>query len=668
MAEEKNKKKKSAGSKFLIFVLELVLSFIIAYVATSYLAFKEIILSVDVLFQPYFFPILGLLALAFVLLILSKALKPSSGSGDASVKYKGDKKKYYDTEWLSTKALETESKYMYHLFQDLGKTSDIGIPIRAEYSNNKLHINMYESIHTLVIGSTGSGKTTQIINPYVQIMSSLKHKPCLVIADPKGEIYRDNITHLNNNGYRTLVFDLIEPFKSTCWNPLARPYNMYKRAQTLESEIKVHRNEDPRQSKLQLAANEYYQEWYELDGIAFPNMDMVRRKMLSLKQTLETEALEELKEISSVICPIEDKNSPIWESGARDLINGILLAMLEDTMIPDTGMTEAKFNFYNMAQVANFKDNDPYNPFKTLGDYFAGRDKFSGAPQLANQVLSNAGDTKRSYMGIVADRMGLFADMGVCFATHKNEMTLENFVEKPTVLFIKVPDHKLNRHPLACMFISQLYKILVDIANTYGGKLPRQVHFLLDEFANIPKIPSFETIITVARGRNIYFTLILQSYVQLAIKYDQNIAATIEDNCNIHIYLASNDMDTKKKFSEKCGHTTVESESKSSSKGKGDDSKSSNTSVTIEQRPLIYPEELDSLKEGINIVKILKQPPLKAEFTRYYKVPLYNSKQVTDEYKEPGVLDVRAIYFDILERNKNILKKDTRSNLDFDLI
>ena len=76
-----------------------------------------------------------------------------------------------------------------------------------------------------------------------------------------------------------------------------------------------------------------------------------------------------------------------------------------------------------------------------------------------------------------------------------------------------------------------LYKILVDVANKRGGALARDVYFLLDEFANMPKIENFETIITVARSRRMYFTLILQSYAHLTIKYGQDVGATIEDNC-----------------------------------------------------------------------------------------------------------------------------------------
>lgn len=60
----------------------------------------------------------------------------------------------------------------------------------------------------------------------------------------------------------------------------------------------------------------------------------------------------------------------------------------------------------------------------------------------------------------------------------------------------------------------------------------------------------------------------LQSYQQLAIKYDEKVAATIKDNCNIHVYIGSNDPATQEDFSKRCGNITVETESTTTSKGK----------------------------------------------------------------------------------------------------
>ena len=596
--------------------------------------------------------------LVFVLILSGTKFKFGDSGSSAKVVNKGGMKKFYDTNWLSEDELKTNPAFKFHYYEDLHKSDNIGIPIRAELKNNKLHVNMYKSIHTMVVGTTGSGKSTQFINPTIQILSESHARPCMVITDPKGEMYDNHSEKLRKNGYRVMVFDLKEPFQSTRWNPLTRAYDLNQRAINLDKEVVVHHNDDPRDFSLKCTSSTYYNEWYEFDGYAFADSQSLKSHQAAVKQTLTTEAFEELKDIASVLCPIEGQD-PIWDRGARDLVQGVLLAMLEDSEDPELGMTSEKFNFFNMAQICNMKDNDAYNQTKSLTEYFQGRDQLSQATQLANQVLANADKTKMSYMGIVSNRMGLFTDMGVCYATSSNEMNLKTFCDEPSVIFIKIPDEKTTRHPIATMFISQMYKILVEVANKRGGALPRDVYFLMDEFANMPKIENFETIITVARSRRIYFTLILQSYAQLNIKYGQDIGATIKDNCNIHVFIASNDRTTLEEFSKRCGNITVETETTSVSKGKDEGSSSKSIGVQQDTRPLIYPDELASLKpnSGECIVSILQQNPIKSVFTPSYKCSVYDMTPAPPSDALPNQLDKEAIYYDIRKRNEIVLKR-----------
>ena len=431
------------------------------------------------------------------------------------------------------------------------------------------------------------------------------------------------------------------------------------RNKDINREVKVHHNDDPRDFSLKCVSQVYYGEWYEFDGYAFADIQTLQSHQASLKQILKTEAFEDLKDIASVLCPVVSNNDPIWERGAKDLVLGTMLAMLEDSENPELGMTKDKFNFYNLSKILNLKDSDGANSLKSLQDYFKGRDQLSSAVQLANQVITNAEKTTKSYMGIVTDRMGLFSDMGICFATSTNEMDLKTFADQPTAIFIKIPDEKTTRHPIATMFVSQLYKILVDVANKRGGALPREVYFILDEFGNMPKIENFETIITVARSRRIYFTLILQSYAQLTIKYGQDISATVKDNCNIHIFIASNDQNTLEEFSKRCGNISVETETTSVSKGESKDDKGSKSvNVQLDTRPLIYPAELASLKpnSGECIVSILQRNPIRSIFTPSYKCSVYSMEKAPANNALPQQLDEQTLYYDIRKRNQKVLK------------
>jgi len=672
MADKEEKDSKKSGGSFkkafgaLFFgLLGIIVG---AYLVASYFATGKISLDVMALttnqsFTNIFMIIVGIGAVFLLIAISNHKFKKDDGK--AKVETKGGIKKFYDTNWITIDELKNNKDFKFHYYEDLHKSDNVGIPIRAELVNNKLQVNMYKPIHTLVIGTTGAGKTTQFINPTMQILSESHAKPCLVITDPKGEIYDLHSEKLRKNGYRVMTFDLKEPFQSTRWNPLTRAYELNERAMNLNREVVVHHNDDPRDFSLKCVSQVYYGEWYEFDGFAFADVQTLQSHQASLKQILKTEAFEEIKDIASVLCPIESSQDPIWDRGARDLVQGILLAMLEDSEDPSLGMTAEKFNFYNLSQIAGLKDNDAYNPFKSLTEYFQGRDIHSQAAQLANQVLTNADKTKMSYMGIVSNRMGLFTDMGVCYATSVNEMDLKTFADQPTAIFIKIPDEKTTRHPIATMFVSQLYKILVDVANKRGGALPRDVYFLLDEFGNMPKIENFETIITVARSRRIYFTLILQSYAQLTIKYGQEVGATVKDNCNIHIFIASNDDGTKEEFSKRCGNISVETETTSISKGGEEGAKSSSSvNVQLDTRPLIYPAELGSLKpnSGECIVSILQRNPIRSIFTPSYMCSVYDMSPAPANNSLPQKLDEQAIYYDIRLRNQKILKKPGSNN------
>ena len=81
--------------------------------------------------------------------------------------------------------------------------------------------------HTYVIGATGSGKTTTLVDP--QVYSLAKHKESMVITDPKGEIYKQHSNLLRARGYNIIILNFREPQKGNCWNPLALPYQLYKK-------------------------------------------------------------------------------------------------------------------------------------------------------------------------------------------------------------------------------------------------------------------------------------------------------------------------------------------------------------------------------------------------------------------------------------------------------
>ena len=109
------------------------------------------------------------------------------------------------------------------------------------------------------------------------------------------------------------------------------------------------------------------------------------------------------------------------------------------------------------------------------------------------------------------------------------------------------PDEKKRYNPITAMMIESAYKTLVYEANQLEDSvLEKRVHFILDEFGNMAKIPNFDGKMTVARSRNILFHLYLQGYEQMNEKYGDHIAHIIRSNCNLWYFISSADHDVCK--------------------------------------------------------------------------------------------------------------------------
>lgn len=83
-----------------------------------------------------------------------------------------------------------------------------------------------------------------------------------------------------------------------------------------------------------------------------------------------------------------------------------------------------------------------------------------------------------------------------------------------------------------------------------SGALKYKVNWILDEFGNIATMPSFSSMITAARSRNMRYYMFVQSLNQIENKYEdyKNIIA----NCS-KIFLHSNESDTLNQISDLLG-------------------------------------------------------------------------------------------------------------------
>lgn len=552
----------------------------------------------------------------------------------------------------------------YDFEKDLPKSKKDGIPVYALFEKGKLKVNLASPMHGLIIGSTGSGKTTTFINPMIQILGRSAAGSSMIVTDPKGELFQLHSKLLTEQGYDCMVLDLRDPYSSFKWNPLDSIWDSYQLYIHADDEVYA-RTDDVKESGLELQDDEgaYGGEWYEFDGKAFADKGKLRDTVKIKKQRYYDEAYEDLNDLVSVLCPIESENDPVWEKGAKSIILATLLAMLEDSENPELGMTKEKFNFFNLSKAISNSENE----FEALKNYFEGRSKLSKSVTLSRQVMTAADNTLSSYMSIAFDKMNMFNDEGICALTSATDIDPVVFAQKPTALFLKIPDEKDTRHGLAAVFVLCIYKALIKLASSREDlSLPRNVYFILDEFGNMPKIDKFDKMITVGRSRKIWFNMVVQSYAQLNNVYGDKVADIIKSNCGMKMFIGSNDIDTCEEFSKLCGNMTVTTNSVSTSTG----DKSGNVSVSsqVQNRPLIYPSELQKLNNkestGNAIIVTFGNHPLKTKFTPSYRCSLYQMGQMDISEISQKAFYAEEVYYDLDERNHKCLEYEEEKKDD----
>jgi len=562
-----------------------------------------------------------------------------------------------NSRWMNK--AEREKIFKNYLYSGLDSVKKDGVPVLATLKKNEkdMDVALNSPAHSLIIGSTGSGKTTTFVNPMIQILASTSAGSSMIMTDPKGELFSLHSAYLKERGYDVKVIDLRDTYQSYRWNPLDSIYDMYEEYRNVYKNA-FERTDDFSTSGLEKSnPNDEINEgdtWYEFNSKAYKTYEELVLGMKIYKKQLFDEVYESLNDLVSVLIPVENEKDPMWEKGARAITLAVLLAMLEDSEVEELNMTKDKFNFFNLTKILQNSNQD----YLELRKYFQGRSPLSKALSLSKQVCDAAESTRASYMSVVYEKLTLFNDSGICGLTSKSDFTPKSLSDRPTALFLKIPDEKTTRHNLAAIFILDLYKSLIKVAsNNKDLSLPRNVYFILDEFGNMPKIENFDKMITVGRSRKIWFNMIIQSYQQLNNVYGDKVADVVKGNCGIKMFIGSNDISTCKEFSELCGNITVVTRSTSQSgEGKGGISSSSQTQV----RPLIYPSELQRLNKqgdiGNAIIVTFGNYPLKTFFTPSFKVPFYKIGQMDTSELNFNYFDENEVFYDITKRNSLVFE------------
>ncbi len=359
------------------------------------------------------------------------------------------------------------------------------------------------SFHSLVIGSTGNGKSQCVVEPMIESLG--RKGESMIITDPKGELYRDHANFLRSKGYNIITLNFRDPQMGNAWNPLAIPYDLYKQG-----------NED--------------------------------------------KAIELLKDVSFNMVNDPKASDPFWGNASMGYFNGLALGLFQDaeekyininSINYMAAVGEESFAPSNYA-TAYFdlkgKDSTPYNFAKST---------ITGPTETRTSVLSVFSEKMEKFT----------TQKNLSEMLSYSDFDMRSIGQEKTALFVVIHDEKTTYHPLATIFLKQAYEVLVDVAHkSPKGKLPIRTNFILDEFANMPPLKDVTAMVSAARSRNIRFTFIIQGFSQLNDVYGKEQADTIKGNCGNKIFINSSDLADLEEISKLCGEAKSKEKEKTASR------------------------------------------------------------------------------------------------------
>ena len=183
-------------------------------------------------------------------------------------------------------------------------------------------------------------------------------------------------------------------------------------------------------------------------------------------------------------------------------------------------------------------------------------------------------DTIRSVIMTVNARMQPFDNEELLEIFSSNDIPLDEFGtgidgdgKTKSNLFIIIPDDDDTFNFVPGMVYTMLFQELYRQARFFGGKLPMDVGFWLDEMANIKMPNNFDKILATCRSRGVYCVPILQSLAQLKTLFTDGAWEGIVGNCDTFIYLGGNEASTYEYVSKLLGKWTIDKRTSGESKG-----------------------------------------------------------------------------------------------------
>lgn len=420
--------------------------------------------------------------------------------------------------------------------------------------------------NALVIGASGSGKSRHYVIPNLSRLDM-----SFAITDPKGELRRETSSTLESRGYAVKCFNLVDLSDSDGFNPMQYFDDTSPETSIAQMVESIMTNTSSPQA--QSAGNDKFFERAE------------KALMTGLVAYVYGMGAESEGEMPNLV-DVSDlqKQMQAFEGNQAEQISEV------------DAMFDALRGVVDEWESAG-SSRDPI--METLA--FACRQY--------RTFEQGAGETKKSIIISLGVRLAPLDMTSVRRILDHDTLNLDRLGFEKTALFLELPDSNGAFTFFASLFWSTMFEKSIYVADhTEKGRLPRQVHCFLDEFANIGKIPNFERMIATIRSRGISASIIVQMYSQGKALYRDHWP-TIVGNCDSHLFLGSTEEETLRWMSTRLGEQTVRSTNLSQTKGAQG---SWSEQGQILKRPLMTKDEIERMSDRDAILLIRGLHPFRS--------------------------------------------------------
>lgn len=433
------------------------------------------------------------------------------------------------TKWASV----DEQKEMFEV-APLDTTAHLkvgGAPINR-ISDHEILYEKYD-MHDLCLGATRSGKSRKIVRQLVMLASMADE--AMIFNDPKKEMYQDFHEYLENKGYEVKCVDFRNPQYSDRWNPM--------------------------------------------EAIVY---------QMELGNTDDAEQYAE-DQVTSLVVD-NGVGEKIWIDGQKALIKSLILA------VADAPIPKSKKNYYSVYQTLAELGEEIKIDRKdqmVLSAYMLSLEEGTPSRKSFAPIRVSPDKTRGSFVTSALATLEKFTGQKIARILSESDFDFHTYVNGRKALFVVNPDEKNTYNPIAAMLYSSAYQTMIFEANKMKGrKLEKRVHFILDEFGNMPKIDDIDKLFTVSLSRSVLFHIYLQDFKQLNKTYGADIPQILRSNCGIWYFISSNDTDVCEEMSKKVGNTEVWVPQVSASYDNKQQSTGSSVSYSVQKKPLIDADEL----------------------------------------------------------------------------